>query len=221
MATRKDTYGFDEDSDRTEVTRPLGYDYGTYYGGYYAEEEKTPERDVDELVQFRGGTAQPSGQKSWVQRGPAPEIPELREFEAPEEWTGTEKAGAVQKEAALGLRETRRALREAISGLSDDPASKLAIAKALQSHGMNIERTISGARRSAKAEEAAEYNRKLGVAQIKYQSYLQDRSQRIQQAWNQWLSSGVQYSQNIYNFDDELTKGYSQSYYQSQSSRTG
>lgn len=184
-----------------------------YTQGYYSGDEQKKDSQgnrVNPTTQNRGditttgGTLSPKGQTT-VQRttysGKAPKIPELETFVAPEGWTDQQRAEEVQKQAGLGLREARLALRETINGLQNDPASKLARARALQAHGVNVERAISTARRASTDIENIEEAKDLQEATINYQAYLNNRNAIIQQAWNAWLSTGVTISTSKYLYD--------------------
>ncbi len=157
-----------------------------------------------------GSTLSPTGSisTSKVQRGPTPEQPELVPFEMPEGWTGEERAAEVAKQSALGLREARRSLRETMMGLRNDPASKLARARALEAHGINIERTLGGARRYAEQIEQTDTGRETQAAVLNYQAYLSNRASIISNAWNAWAASGttISSSQYTYGGDDAADK---------------
>lgn len=121
--------------------------------------------------------------------GPAPEFPALPQYTAPQEWSASKKAGEVQKEAGLGLREERRSLREATAGLGTDPASAFALREALAQHGINVERTLLGAREAVTAKENADLARRTREAEIQYQAKINQNAQKFQAEYNKWLTT--------------------------------
>lgn len=121
-------------------------------------------------------------------------------FQAPEAWTPQQTAAEVQTQAALGLRENRQALREAIAGLGNDPASRLALRDALAQNGINVERTLLGAQTAATNKANADFTQRMAVAQAEYAS----AENAFNAEWQKYLSTGknvstaTSTSQNLY-----------------------
>lgn len=135
--------------------------------------------------------------------GPAPTLGPLPEFQAPEEWTGRERAGEVQKAAGLGLKESRRSLREATAGLGNDPGSAYALRQALAQHGINVERTLLGARESAFQKEQVDMARKQRQAEIEYQSKINRQAMEFEAAYNKWMSTAKTTSTTRTDYDTQ------------------
>jgi len=122
-----------------------------------------------------GSYAQPVGKvtvSGIKYSGAAPTLGQLPTYKAPEEWSGTKMASETAKKAALGLRQIRQALREATAGLGNDPASRLALRKALAQHGINVQGVMSSAQSAAETSEANELARKAAEAQANFQAEL-------------------------------------------------
>ena len=98
-----------------------------------------------------------------------PERPELPELALPQ-YDESRVASETQRNAALGINLSRRSLREAVAGLGNDPASKRMLEGALSQLGINIERTLEGARTSAQAGEEARVARESAPALYKWQA---------------------------------------------------
>lgn len=140
---------------------------------------------IDTSLLPRTTTASTSQTSKTTYSGKAPGAAPV--FKAPEEWTASQRAGEVQSQAALGLKQNRQALREAIAGLGNDPASRLALRDALNAHGINIERTLLGAKTAAQQEEARDVNQKLAVAQAEYTS----AANAFEAEWRKYLSTAT------------------------------
>lgn len=134
-------------------------------------------------------------------------------FKAPEEWTPSQRAGEQQAQSALGLRENRQALREAIAGLGNDPASRLALRDALNAHGINIERTMLGAKTAAQQEESRQMNQRMTVAQAEYTN----AQNAFENEWRKYLSTGetVSTAKKTYDTNSNETTGGNGIYFRS------
>jgi len=153
-----------------------------------------------------------TGQTSTSQRefaGPAPIPGELPTYEAPEEWTGERRAGEVQKSSALGIREARRSLTEAVAGLDSDPGGAFALRQALAQHGINIERTVAGARSEAYQKEQQDLSRRTHTADIEYQARINDRNLQFEASFNTWMNTAkdVSTTASTYTPYGDLTGG--------------
>ena len=110
-------------------------------------------------------------------------------FTAPEEWSNEKMAGAVQKKAALGLREARRSLREVTANMGTDPESQNNMRKALGQHSIDIERTVLGARSSAEQEESTTLNREYIEAQLNFNAKLQATRDNFDAQFQKYINS--------------------------------
>lgn len=141
-----------------------------------------------------GTPARPTGSVSTsktIYAGEAPEMGDIPTLKKPEEWSPSKVAGEVQKKSALGLKLAKRSLREATASLGRDPMSSLMMRRALESHGINTERTLTGARQEVEAEEWRDMQMEYNVRSANWQAKIQHTRDKFQAAWNKWAAGGT------------------------------
>jgi hypothetical protein len=101
-----------------------------------------------------------------------PELGEIPDISLPQ-YDEQRVMKAAQKKASLGIRASRRALREATAGLGTDPQSAQVMRNALAQHGISIAGTLGEAEQAAQMEEERRLDRESRPVMMKWQADVQ------------------------------------------------
>ena len=149
---------------------------------------------IRQMPSMGGGTKTSTTVTGITRKGEAPAAPVVPGFEAPE-WDEREIAKMTQRKAAPSLRRLRSQINEAMSRSYDNPnVKRMTLREALAGYGLGVEGIMSGAGSQATGEYGAKYGREFQASQIDYQAKVNTLMQSYQNAFQSWVSSGVQTS---------------------------
>ncbi len=131
--------------------------------------------------------------QAWGPSGPtgqfmmAPTMGPMPEFKLPVR-DESRISSLTQKAAGPGLRELRKAMREAQGRYYENPnVRRMTLRDAMAGYGMGIEKVMAGARREAQAEYEAEFQPQMTKATMEYQAKTNQMLNQYQNAWKEYL----------------------------------